>query len=114
MSRTADNRAVLERRLATLLKYGSWLASLTIAVGFVLAEGASHIGLQPAAGAYGTHLVTAGIGLFIILPVLRLLLMLGVFLGRRDYRFSLVTTLVLLIVFAGCALGAHLSGAMTG
>jgi hypothetical protein len=33
--------------------------------------------------------------------------MLGVFLQQRDYRYSAIAVLVLLIVAAGCAVGAH-------
>jgi uncharacterized membrane protein len=111
----------LERRLAALLQYGTWAASLMIAAGCVLALVSNGV---PVAGAdwvaavangyggYGARIVTAGIALFILLPVLRLILMLGVFLHQRDYRFSVVTLLVLLIVFAGCVIGAHMSGAL--
>ncbi|MGA7780434.1 MAG: DUF1634 domain-containing protein [Paraburkholderia sp.] len=107
-------RVVLERRLATLLKYGTWLASLIIAAGLLLTQGASYLGMHQAAHAQGMQIVTVGIALFIFLPVLRLMLMLGVFLHQRDYRFTAVTTLVLLIVFAGCVIGAHMSGGAAG
>jgi uncharacterized membrane protein len=101
----------LERRLAALLQYGTWAASLIVAVGCVLAL-FSHGVSVAAANGYGPRIVTAGIALFILLPVLRLMLMLGVFLHQRDYRFSVVTLLVLLIVFTGCVIGAHMSGAL--
>jgi Protein of unknown function (DUF1634) len=105
-------RAALERRLAALLKYGTWLASLMIAAGFVLAQGASYTRLGPAASACSMHIAAAGIVLFILLPVLRLILMLGVFLHQRDYRLSVVTLLVLLIVLAACVIGAYMRGAV--
>lgn len=107
-------RATLERQLAGLLKYGTWAASFMIAAGFVLTQGAPYVAIDAAASAQGMHLVTAGIALFILLPVLRLMLMLGVFLHQRDYPFSAVTMLVLLIVFAGCVIGAQMSGAVAG
>jgi uncharacterized membrane protein len=50
--------------------------------------------------------VTIGIALFILLPVMRLILMLGVFLHQRDYRFSAIAALVLVIVAAGLVVGA--------
>lgn len=54
--------------------------------------------------------VTADIALFIPLPVMRLILMSGVFLHHRDYRFSAmaapVPAIVLAIVSAGWAPGA--------
>lgn len=107
----------LERRLAALLKYGTWIASLLIAAGCMLTLAASYMAPKAAAsihGVDGVRIMTAGVALFILLPVLRLLLMLGVFLQHRDYRFSIVTLLVLLIVFAGCAIGAHMGGAGAG
>jgi len=36
----------------------------------------------------GTRIVTAGIALLIVLPVLRVFLMLVVFVRERDFRFS--------------------------
>jgi len=97
----------LERWLATLLKGGTWIASLTIAAGLILLLPDFHTVLHQAALPPGMPVVTAGIALFILLPVLRLVLMLGVFLQQRDYRYSAITVLVLLILAAGCALGAH-------
>ena len=49
---------------------------------------------------------SAGIALFILLPVMRLILMLGVFLQQRDYRFGAIAALVLAIVAAGWVVGA--------
>jgi uncharacterized membrane protein len=109
-----DTSPPLERRLAALLKYGTWVASLTIAVGFILTLSAAptsgHRVMLPA----GMPIVTAGIALFILLPVLHLTLTLGMFLRQRDYRFSAITLLVLLIVAAGCVVGAHMSVSMSG
>jgi hypothetical protein len=105
----------LERRLAALLKYGTWVASLTIAAGFIVAlPGAAPIGSHRVALPAGPTIVTAGIALFILLPVLHLILTLGTFLHQRDYRFSAITALVLLIVAAGCVVGAHMSVSMSG
>ncbi|HEY1996643.1 DUF1634 domain-containing protein [Paraburkholderia sp.] len=106
--------ASLERLLAALLKGGTWIASLTIATGLLLTLGQPHAHIYCGLTLSGSSIVTVGIGLFILLPVLRLALMLGVFLHRRDYRFSAVTALVLLIVLTGCAVGAHLSVSMPG
>jgi uncharacterized membrane protein len=50
--------------------------------------------------------MTTGIAFFILLPVMRLILMLGVFLHQRDYRFSAIAALVLMIVIAGSMIGA--------
>lgn len=100
-----------------LLKGGSWVASLTVAAGLLLMTaqpGRPQTGAHQAGMPLGTSIVKVGIALFIALPVLRLVLMLGVFLHRRDYRFSAVTALVLLIVLAGCVTGAQMRLSMPG
>ena len=53
----------------------------------------------------GTQVVTAGIGLFILLPILRVILMLTIFVKERDYKFAATAAVVLLIIFAGFAIG---------
>jgi hypothetical protein len=63
----------LERLLAGLLHYGSWAASIVIALGLAMA--ALHLATAPA-----MRMVTAGIALFILLPTSRVALMLVVFL----------------------------------
>jgi uncharacterized membrane protein len=52
-----------------------------------------------------TRIVTAGIALLIVLPVLRVLLMLVVFVRERDFRFSAIAMLVLAIMLLGSVLG---------
>jgi uncharacterized membrane protein len=106
--------APLERLLAGLLHYGTWVASLIIAVGFVLTLIHSNSGISHPEMMVGMRIVTTGIVLFILLPVLRLMLMFGVFLRERDYRFSAIAALVLLIVAAGCVAGAYLAPSMAG
>ncbi len=96
----------LEFLLAGLLRYGTWLAAAVTALGLALAliEGRTDI--------HGPiRIVTAGIGLFILLPVLRVVLMLFVFISQRDYRFIAITTLVLTVIVAGCILGLHMAKA---
>ena len=89
----------MERLLAVLLRYGVWLASLAIGIGLAVALAGS----TPA----GMRIVTIGIGLFILLPSLRVLLMLAVFVRERDYRFGLIAALVLAIIILGLAVGMH-------
>jgi hypothetical protein len=110
MKRVARAGVWLEQWLARLLHYGTWIASGTIAIGLALALGSlfapgTHHGAAHAAPA-GMSIVTAGIALFILLPIMRLILMLGVFLHQRDYRFSAIAALVLAIVAAGLLVGA--------
>ena len=89
----------MERLLAVLLRYGVWLASLAIGIGLAVALAGS----APA----GMRIVAIGIGLFILLPSLRVLLMLAVFVRARDYRFGLIAALVLAIIVLGLAVGMH-------
>jgi hypothetical protein len=64
------------------------------------------------------RVVTAGIALLIVLPVLRVFLMLVVFVRERDFRFSAIAMLVLAIILLGSVLdvvssSAHLCGAIS-
>ena len=47
--------------------------------------------------------------LFIALPVLRVLVMLGAFIVNRDYRLGLVATVVLITILAGLVIGLSLA-----
>jgi uncharacterized membrane protein len=85
--------------LAGLLRYGTWLASGVTGLGLAM----------PLVGVQGTGVVTVGVALFIALPVLRVLVMLGVFIVDQDYRFVLVATVVLISILAGLVLGLSLS-----
>jgi uncharacterized membrane protein len=49
------------------------------------------------------------VALFIALPVLRVLAMLGAFLLHQDYRLVIVTTVVLMTILAGLVIGLCLS-----
>jgi uncharacterized membrane protein len=92
----------LERMLSGLLGYGARLASVVIGAGLVLAS----------ANAKGMRVANAGIGLLILLPVSRLLLMAIVFLRNRDYRLALAAILVLSIILAGIVVGIRTTGAL--
>ena len=105
MSADLVQRPELNQLLARVLQRGTWLGSTVIALGMAL----------PIIGGSGvssammcTRIVTVGIALIIILPVLRVLLMLIVFVRERDFRFSAIATLVLAIIVLGSVLGvAH-------
>ena len=114
MKSTQTNQAVsghpvLERLLAQVLQYGTWLASAIIAVGLALALIDSRYGTHRAGFLSSTRIVEAGIVLFILLPVFRVFLMLLVFLKERDYRFSTIAALVLLILALGFIVGMRVS-----
>jgi uncharacterized membrane protein len=90
----------IESLLAGVLNVGTWLASVVIAAGLVLSLFHERTPFPT-----GAQLVTAGIGLFILLPILRVILMLTIFVKERDYKFAGVAAVVLLIIFAGFAIG---------
>ncbi|WP_213362472.1 DUF1634 domain-containing protein [Brachymonas denitrificans] len=97
----------MERRdlwLAALLWFGTWLASGVIALGIGLDLLQRYAGM-PAIGISGLTLVTAGVGLFILLSVARVLAMLLMFLRERDRVYAGIAALVLLIMAAGVWLG---------
>jgi hypothetical protein len=103
----ASNAPRLERCLAGLLYYGTWVAASTVAAGLAMTLLGPWARSWPSATAVvGAHIMTVGIALFILLPIMRLILMLGVFLHQRDYRFSAIAALVLMIVVAGSMIGA--------
>jgi uncharacterized membrane protein len=90
----------IESLLAGVLNVGTWLASVVIAAGLVLS-----LFYERTAFPTGAQVVTAGIGLFILLPILRVILMLTIFVKERDYKFAAAAAVVLLIIFAGFAIG---------
>jgi uncharacterized membrane protein len=88
-----------ELLLAGLLRYGTWLASGVTGLGLAM----SLVGVE------GIPVVAAGVALFIALPVLRVLVMLGAFLLTRDYRLVIVATVVLMTILAGLVIGLSFS-----
>lgn len=87
----------LERFLSRLLHYGTSAASAVIALGLAVAFVSSSLGLR---------IATAGIVIFIALPVVRVGAMLVAFLRAKDYRFSAVAALVLAIIACSYLIGA--------
>jgi uncharacterized membrane protein len=90
----------LESLLAGALNVGTWLASTVIAAGLVLS-----LFYQPPPSPTAAQILTAGIGLFILLPILRVILMLIFFANERNYKFTAAAALVLLTIFAGLVVG---------
>ena len=81
------------------------MASAAIGLGFALALCDSHFGTRNLAILPNMHIVTTGIVLFIMLPMLRVLLMLLVFIREGDFRFAATAGLVLAIILLGIFLG---------
>ncbi|HEY9271331.1 DUF1634 domain-containing protein [Achromobacter sp.] len=100
MTQAADKHARRDRVIAGLLWYGTWLASALIAAGMAL-----DFLPQAQAGLCGLELVRAGVALFILLPIARVALMLAIFLRERDYAYTAISALVLLIIAAGVVSG---------
>ena len=108
MNITTIRSSTLERLLAAFLEYGTWVGSTVVAVGIVLGV-CIPLGFTGLAGSHASMTtVSIGVAIFILLPILRLALMLGVYLHQRDYRFSFIVALVLLIVGMGCFAGVRL------
>jgi uncharacterized membrane protein len=99
MSKEAVKAPQPELLLAGLLRYGTWLASGVTGLGLAMSL----------AGVEGTYVVAAGVALFIALPVLRVLVMLGAFIVNQDYRLVIVAAVVLMTILAGLVIGLSLS-----
>jgi uncharacterized membrane protein len=87
-----------------------WLLARLLSYGTGLASGVTGLGLAMSlAGVEGTRVVAAGVAMFIALPVLRVLVMLGAFIVDQDYRLVLVATVVLTTILAGLVIALSLS-----
>lgn len=97
-----------EQRIAALLHSGTWLASAVVAVGLAWQVSESYVRHSPIKTVTGVQFVTVGVGLFISLPIIRLLFMLLMFLRERDYTFTLIAAIVLGIIFTGFVVGLQM------
>jgi len=95
----------LEQLLAAFLRYGSWSALAAIGLGYALALIGSHAPASNLPVFPNMPIVRMGIALFILLPILRVLLMLLVFIRERDFRFAFISGLVLATILLGIFLG---------
>jgi hypothetical protein len=103
-----------EESLAVLLRYGSWLASATIGLGFALALIDSRFGTRNLAILPNMQIVRMGIVLFIMLPMLRVLLMLLVFIREGDFRLAAAAGFVFAIIVLGILLGLRAPSGTAG
>jgi uncharacterized membrane protein len=87
-----------ERLIAGLLWYGTWIAVAVTGASFVI-EVSGHDGLIVA---------KAGIVLFILLPVARVVLMLVIFVRARDHIYAVISALVLAVIATGFVVGMGL------
>jgi hypothetical protein len=104
----------LEELLASLLRDGSWLASAAIGLGFALALIDSRLGTRNLALLPNMRIATIGIVLFILLPALRVLLMLIVFIRDGNFRLAVTAGLVWAIILLGIVLGFRTTSGIAG
>lgn len=105
MNRAMPRCAPLERLLAGTLHYGTWLASAAIGLGLALALIDSRFSAAKLTILRDMRIATVGIALLILLPVVRVIVMLIVYLRQRDYHLSAIALLVLTIILLGFAVG---------
>ena len=96
------------RAIAGLLWHGTWIASAIIALGIGL-EVLNQIGYRMPFVQSGLGLMKTGITIFILLPVARLILMLGLFLRNRDYLYTILSAFVLAVIGIGVLVGLSIS-----
>jgi len=97
----------LKRVVAATLYWGTWVASAAVALGTALALWDSRAATGEISIHRGMRITTAGIALFVLLPIVRVTVMLLAFLRDRDYRFSVIAALVLAITLLGLLAGTH-------
>jgi uncharacterized membrane protein len=100
MKPAAGNFQRREQIIAALLRYGTWLASVLIAAGILMAA-AEPFQVSFALPLSGYDVMKAGVAVFILLPVARVALMLAIFLHERDYAYAVIAAVVLAIIAAG-------------
>jgi Protein of unknown function (DUF1634) len=105
MNHATPRPVQLEWLLAGTLHLGTWLASAAIGLGLALALLDSRFSAPKLAILRDVRVATVGIALLILLPVVRVIVMLIVYLRQRDYLFSVIALLVLTIILLGFAVG---------
>ena len=96
----SDRDAALAERLATLMRVGTASTTGLMIVGVVFRAAGAH---QPS-----TIALVAGCGILVLLPLARLVVMLGDFARQADRRFVALTAVVIGLVIAGGAMGLYL------
>ena len=105
MNHALQGSAKLEWLLAGTLRYGTSLASAVISLGLGLALIDSRFSAPSLAILRDMRIVTIGIAMLILLPVVRVIVMLIVYFRQRDYRLAAIALLVLTIILLGFAVG---------
>ncbi len=107
-----DDKAVDEARrmgwlVSRLLKYGIWLASGVTALGMIVALFGRCIVPNGHTVTLGTSIVMKGIALIILLPILRVVVMLVMFLRERDYLLGMISAIVLVTIGVSVVAGLY-------
>jgi hypothetical protein len=110
MSGAASTPSRLEDLLAAFLRYGTWLASAAIGLGFSLVLFETRFGRNPGVQP-DLRIATLGVLLFILLPAVRVLLMFLFFLREADYRLAFIAALVLSVILLGLFIGVRMTSA---
>ena len=105
MNCTTPGSAQLEWLLAGMLHYGTSLASAVIGLGLGLALIESRFSGPKLAILRDMRIVSIGIALFILLPVVRVIVMFIVYLRQRDYPLAAIALLVLTTILLAFTVG---------
>lgn len=95
-----ENPGHRDKAVAALLWYGTWLASAVIAVGVAMTT-VEPLQATLSLSISGYDIVKAGIAVFILLPITRVVLVMYLFLRERDYVYAVIATVVLTIILLG-------------
>lgn len=97
MEHPGTNEERLHHHIARLFLYGTWLGSILIAAGLLLNAIAPVYSINIPL-LTGDNLTKLGIAVFILMPITRVLLMLGNFLRQRDPVYAVISAIVLITI----------------
>jgi uncharacterized membrane protein len=107
VDKAVDEPRRMDLLLARQLRYGIWLASSVTALGMIVALVGRWIVPHGHTLTLGTSIIGTGIALIILLPILRVVLMLIVFLRERDYLFGMIACIVLMTIGVSILAGLY-------
>lgn len=96
VTQAADDKT-MARRIATMMRLGTAVASVLLVVGAILAYTDARLA--------GTVLLAGGCGLLVVLPIIRLVMMAGHFARHAERHFTAITLAVLALILIGGAAG---------
>jgi hypothetical protein len=105
--KAVDDTHRMDLLLARQLRYGIWLASSVTALGMIVALFGRWIVPHGHTITLGTSIVEKGIALIILLPILRVVLMLIVFLRERNYLLGMISCIVLMTIGVSVLAGLY-------